>query len=78
MPDTPVASPDHASLAALEDHGAFVPRHIGPDAHEQAQMLGELGFASRAALIDALVPPAIRRKHFAALRAAQSAQRAQF
>jgi len=38
MPDT-VMHPDAGSLADLEDHAAFVHRHIGPDREEQAQML---------------------------------------
>ena len=53
-------------LAALEDHGAFVARHIGTDAADQAAMLRALGFASRAALIDAIVPAAIRERDAAA------------
>ena len=60
MPDTPIRN--QASLAELEDHGAFQRRHIGPDDADQAAMLGTLGFASRDALIDAVVPRAIRRK----------------
>src|SRR4051812_27423541 len=62
MPDTPAARATPYRLADLEDHGAFERRHIGPDATEQAQMLATLGFASRAALIDAVVPDAIRRR----------------
>jgi glycine dehydrogenase len=50
------------TLVELEDHGAFERRHIGPDAGEQAAMAAELGYPSRSALIDAVVPPAIRRK----------------
>ena len=50
-----------SSLAALEVHDAFAERHIGPDAADQQMMLDALGFASRAALIDAVIPPAIRR-----------------
>jgi glycine dehydrogenase len=60
MPDTPARS--SATLAELEDHRQFQRRHIGPDLQEEAAMLGLLGFSSRAALIDAVVPPAIRRK----------------
>jgi len=62
MPDTPIRSIATASLAELEDHGAFARRHIGPDEADQAAMLAALGFASRAELIDAIVPAAIRRK----------------
>src|SRR5215831_12038798 len=61
-PGAPVARPASVSLAELEDHGAFERRHIGPDAAEQAAMLAFLGFASRAALIDAVIPHGIRRK----------------
>jgi glycine dehydrogenase len=47
-------------LAALERRGAFIGRHIGPSPDDQRAMLAALGFESRAALIDAIVPPAIR------------------
>ena len=49
------------SLAALEVHDAFAERHIGPDSADQQAMLEALGFASRAALIDAVIPTTIRR-----------------
>jgi glycine cleavage system P protein (glycine dehydrogenase) len=51
-----------ATLADLDDGGAFQRRHIGPSEDDQAAMLALLGFESRAALIDATVPRAIRRK----------------
>ena len=50
------------SLAELEQRDAFARRHIGPAAADQASMLQALGFADRAALIDAVVPAAIRSK----------------
>src|SRR5471030_1520627 len=50
------------SLTQLEARDAFIARHIGPDAAEQEAMLAVLGYASRAALIDALVPTNIRNK----------------
>ena len=50
-----------SSLAALEVHDAFAERHIGPDAADQQKMLDALGFATRDALIDAVIPQAIRR-----------------
>ncbi|MGW8392816.1 aminomethyl-transferring glycine dehydrogenase [Pseudoduganella sp. HUAS MS19] len=50
------------SLTQLEARDAFIARHIGPEAAEQQQMLDVLGYASRAALIDAIVPPGIRNK----------------
>jgi len=51
------------SLTQLEAREAFIARHIGPDAAEQQQMLDVLGYATRAALIDAIVPPGIRNKN---------------
>ena len=62
MPDTPLRSRQRATLPELEDHGAFQRRHIGPEAADQAAMLAALGFDSRAALIDAVIPASIRRK----------------
>jgi glycine dehydrogenase len=50
------------SLTQLEARDGFIPRHIGPSASEEAAMLSVLGYASRAALIDAVVPANIRRK----------------
>lgn len=50
------------SLTQLEARDAFIARHIGPDAAEQQQMLDTLGYASRAALIDAIVPENIRNR----------------
>src|SRR3954468_22634534 len=49
-----------ATLAALEDHDAFVRRHVGPSADAAQAMLDELGFGSIDALIDAVVPAGIR------------------
>jgi len=50
------------SLTQLEARDAFIARHIGPDATEQQEMLSVLGYASRAALIDAIVPANIRNQ----------------
>lgn len=50
------------SLAALECHDAFAERHIGPDSADQRAMLDALGFATRAAFIDAVIPESIRRQ----------------
>jgi glycine dehydrogenase len=55
------------SLTQLEARDAFIARHIGPDAAEQDAMLSVLGYASRAALIDALVPANIRNSGALAL-----------
>ena len=60
MPDTPAASAPRPTLADLERRDAFAARHIGTAPADQRAMLASLGFASRAALIDAIVPPAIR------------------
>ena len=49
------------SLAQLEAHDAFLARHIGPSTDEERRMLASVGYASRTALIDAIVPAAIRR-----------------
>ncbi|AZP11126.1 aminomethyl-transferring glycine dehydrogenase [Undibacterium parvum] len=49
------------SLSQLEAQDAFIARHIGPSESEQAAMLATLGYASRKALIDAIVPANIRR-----------------
>jgi glycine dehydrogenase len=62
MPDTPVLNSSRLALEQLEDRAAFSRRHIGPDPDEQAAMLAALGFTSRDALIDAVVPKSIRRK----------------
>ena len=68
MPDAPLraATPD---LAELEDRGAFARRHIGPDADDEAAMLAVLGYPSRAALVDAVIPKGIRRRDPMALGA---------
>ncbi|MFO1207131.1 MAG: aminomethyl-transferring glycine dehydrogenase, partial [Burkholderiales bacterium] len=55
--------PAHAeqrSFEELEGSDDFQRRHIGPDAADQAAMLAALGLDSLDALIDAVVPPAIR------------------
>ena len=49
-----------AALSALEGHDAFVARHIDLPADAEAAMLRDIGFASRAALMDAVVPASIR------------------
>src|SRR5438067_5398834 len=55
------------TLAALEGHDAFIGRHIGSSADDQAAMLRVLGFNSCGALLDALVPSAIREREPLAL-----------
>ena len=53
------------------DH-PFAQRHIGPDDAERRAMLRELGYDSLDALIDAVVPPMIRRQRPMALPPARS------
>jgi glycine dehydrogenase len=60
------------TLQSLENPGEFVPRHIGIDAQDEAHMLSVIGEASRAALMDSIVPPAIRRSRPMQLPAAVS------
>ena len=60
------------TLQSLENPGEFVPRHIGIDAQDEAHMLSVIGEASRAALMDSIVPPAIRRSRPMQLPAAAS------
>jgi glycine dehydrogenase len=60
-----------APLSELEQHRGFVDRHIGTTAADQAEMLKALGYPSRAALIDAVVPPSIRCREPLALPAAK-------
>jgi glycine dehydrogenase len=57
------------SLAELENGAEFVPRHIGPDETDQLHMLNVIGAASRRALIEAVLPPAIARSRPMALPA---------
>jgi glycine dehydrogenase len=49
------------SLAELENAAEFAARHIGPEAADERRMLSAIGAASRAALVDALVPRNIVR-----------------
>src|SRR5437868_579133 len=51
---------NHSSLRELEQHDAFVSRHIGPNDAEVAQMLRTLGFDSLEAMTDAIVPASIK------------------
>ena len=63
-------------MSVLEQSAAFVARHIGTAPDDQAAMLEILGYRSRAALIDAIVPAAIRTKAPLALPPALSEQAA--
>src|SRR5688572_30840121 len=57
---TPPTTP---TLRELENHEEFIARHIGIDAEDEAAMLRVVGAATRAELIDGIVPAAIRRSH---------------
>jgi glycine dehydrogenase len=57
---TAAPAPTGASLHDLEDHGEFIPRHIGPVGDDQQTMLRALGLASLDDLIDRVVPASIR------------------
>jgi len=46
--------------AAIPPAESFVPRHVGPDENDVAEMVRTLGFSSLDALIDATVPQKIR------------------
>ncbi len=48
------------SLRELENHGAFIERHIGPNDAEIAEMLAVVGHADLDALTDAIVPGSIK------------------
>ncbi|TAM97572.1 MAG: glycine dehydrogenase (aminomethyl-transferring) [Rhodanobacteraceae bacterium] len=55
------------SLHDLEQHDAFIHRHIGPDDAEIAHMLKAVGYDSLDAMVDAIVPATIRQKNPLAL-----------
>src|SRR5438093_1614457 len=74
--DKPRIAVARRALAELEQHRGFVDRHIGTTDAEQAEMLKMLGYASRSALIDAAVPPAIRLRGPLALPAAKGEEEA--
>jgi glycine dehydrogenase len=48
--------------AAIPPAESFVPRHVGPDERDVAEMLKTLGFQSLDALIDATIPARIRSR----------------
>src|SRR5215475_5842096 len=64
------------SLSELEQHRGFVDRHIGTTDADQDEMLATLGYASRAELIDAIVPASIRSHAPLALPPAKGEQEA--
>src|SRR5438552_3477854 len=70
------AASTRISLTALEQHRGFVDRHIGTSDEEQAEMLDLLGYPTRTALIDAVVPASIRQRAPLALAAAKGEEEA--
>ena len=48
------------TLSQLENSGAFIERHIGPDATQQQEMLNAVGAGSLNALIGQIVPKDIQ------------------
>src|SRR6185437_5438582 len=66
-PDARPMPANTPSLRDLEQHDAFIERHIGPNDAEIAHMLRAVGQESLDALTDAIVPPAIRQKNPLAL-----------
>ena len=60
------------SLHELEHTGAFIERHIGPDATEIEQMLAVVGQPSLEALTDAIVPATIKAANALNLPAAMT------
>ena len=61
MNDPKPSRPARGPLSALEQSDAFIARHVGTSADDQAAMLAALAYPSRAALMDAVVPASIRR-----------------
>ncbi len=57
---TTITDSARPALSALEATDAFVARHIGTSPADQAAMLDTLGYPSRAALMEAIVPASIR------------------
>jgi glycine dehydrogenase len=54
------SAPDNTPLHALEDHGEFVMRHIGPRDEQVRDMLAEIGMESLDELVRKTIPGAIR------------------
>ena len=67
-----MTAPHKRSWAELAQHDDFIRRHIGPDAADRRAMLATLGVDSMAALIDKVVPAAIRSPEPLALGDARS------
>ena len=63
---------EESPLTNLEDHAAFIRRHIGPDDTQVSQMLSVLGVDSLDALIERTLPSSIQVDEPLALPTAQS------
>ena len=59
---TRIVEAAQAAPTVSERQDDFARRHIGPNATEQAAMLAELGFPTRAALVDRVVPADLRER----------------
>lgn len=70
MDELKSATAPRTTLTELEQN--FIARHIGTSEAEQTEMLQTLGYASRAALLEAVVPIAIRRRKAMALPLAKT------
>ncbi|HEY7872630.1 MAG TPA: aminomethyl-transferring glycine dehydrogenase [Rudaea sp.] len=68
----PAMSTSIPSLRDLEQHDAFIARHIGPNDAEIAQMLHDVGHDSLEAMTDAIVPASIKSSKPLALTGAIS------
>lgn len=64
--------PARDRLADLEPSANFIPRHIGPNEAETAELLATVGSASLEAFIESVVPQALRTKRPLALAPALS------
>ncbi|TAN10094.1 MAG: glycine dehydrogenase (aminomethyl-transferring) [Burkholderiaceae bacterium] len=51
------------TIASLQNPREFIARHIGVPPEDEQKMLAAVGQPSLAALVDAIVPPNIRRRH---------------
>ncbi|MDB4893418.1 MAG: Glycine dehydrogenase, partial [Gemmatimonadetes bacterium] len=58
--------------APLASADSFVPRHVGPSEAEVQEMLGQIGYPTLDALIDATIPEAIRFRRPLAIHASRS------
>ncbi|GAB3327354.1 aminomethyl-transferring glycine dehydrogenase [Bordetella tumulicola] len=64
--------PETHMSRALDTHSDFIPRHIGPSSGDQEKMLAAVGCDSLDALLQEVVPPAIRSRAPLALPASRS------